>query len=383
MSFPQQKPILLLAFLALLGMSCAAAHADSLYDVAKIMVDTTAKDAVAARQMGMAEAEMRAIGIVLKRLVPPSVQPHLPPLSKEDVENMVSGVSIRSEQNSTTRYLATLDVSFNEHAVKQFLIDQGIPYGEERAPSITLLPLVIDGERVQSEGPEGWRQAWEGLDLANSLTPVTILRPRDALDAKTVKAALAGEAQAFAQLQADYGYAPLVIALGEAAGGKFTTQLAGTDAVGQINVTLTDNQSGNAKASAKAAAATALSALEHRWKAQSDGGFPVEARYQEGAVPPEGQEGYDERQSRPGTPGEVARNVVAMVEFSGLKDWQDIRTRLAQVAGIQRLEVNTLSARTASVTFDYAGTLGHLQAELGQNGFSFDDRDGTFVLRSR
>ena len=80
---------------------------------------------------------------------------------------------------------------------------------------------------------------------------------------------------------------------------------------------------------------------------------------------------------------EVPRNVVAQVEFSSLKDWQDIRGRLMNVAGIQALEVNTLSARAASITFDYAGSLGQLQQVLGQNGFEFGEREGTFVLRSR
>ena len=80
---------------------------------------------------------------------------------------------------------------------------------------------------------------------------------------------------------------------------------------------------------------------------------------------------------------DVPRNVVAVVEFQGLKDWQDIRGRLMNVAGIQALEVNALSARGASITFDYAGSLDRLQAALGQSGFAFDERDGTFVLRSR
>jgi hypothetical protein len=81
--------------------------------------------------------------------------------------------------------------------------------------------------------------------------------------------------------------------------------------------------------------------------------------------------------------GEVPRNLVALVEFSGLKEWQEIRGRLTNVAGLQRLEVNSLSARGASITFDYAGPLGQLQQALDQNGFLFDDREGTFVLRSR
>ena len=78
----------------------------SLY-VAKLSVDVTAKNAVAARHMGMADAQMRAVKIVMQRLVPLSAQAQLPELSQEEVEGLVNGVSIRKEQNSTTRYLAT------------------------------------------------------------------------------------------------------------------------------------------------------------------------------------------------------------------------------------------------------------------------------------
>src|SRR5262245_6345598 len=101
-----------------------ARGADGLYDVAKISVDITAQDAVAARAQGMADAQMRAVKTVLQRLTPLSVQEQLPELSKEDVETMINGVSIRAEQNSTTRYIATLDVSVNEQAIKHLLQDQ-------------------------------------------------------------------------------------------------------------------------------------------------------------------------------------------------------------------------------------------------------------------
>ena len=164
--------------------------------------------------------------------MPLSAQAQLPELTEEDVEGMVNGVSIRKEQNSTTRYIATLDVSVNEQAIKQLLQEQGIPYSEERAPSISILPLVIAGDSVTSEGGEGWRQAWEDLDLSHSMTPATILRPRQELDIATVKAVLAGDAQALAAMQGDYGYGPLVIAVGEAAKGEFVTRLAGADSVG-------------------------------------------------------------------------------------------------------------------------------------------------------
>ena len=352
--------------------------ADTPYDVAKISVDITAQDAVAARAQGMAEAQMRAVKTVLQRLTPLSVQEQLPELSKEDVETMVTGVSIRAEQNSTTRYIATLDVSVNEQAIKQLLQNQGIPYNEERAPSISLLPVVVAGDNVTSEGKEGWRQAWEALDLAHSMTPATILRPRENLDAATVKAVLAGDAQALAAMQGEYGYGPLVIAVGEATKGEFVTRLAGADGVGAINFGRSDAIGGDAKAAAREAAATAFAIIENRWKVSQSGEAPAtEVNYAPGGEPVPGAAGEG------APPAEVPRNVVAQVQFSGLKDWQDIRGRLMNVAGIQGLEVNSLTARAASITFDYAGSLGRLQKELDQNGFVFGESEGTFVLRSR
>jgi hypothetical protein len=366
--------VLLIVFLTI--SFCAVAQAaDSLYAVAKLSVDTTAKDAVAARELGMAEAEQRAVQIVLKRLVPLSAYAQLPILNKEDIDGMVEGVSIRSEQNSTTRYLAVLDVSINEQAVKQLLDLQNLSYSETRAPSISILPLVLDGATVKSEGAEGWREAWDDLDLSHSVTPATILKARPNLDAATVKTVLAGDAAALASMQEDYSYGPLVIAVGEVDDGKFVTRLAGTDSVGAINFGRTDNLAGsNAKTAARNAAEIAFGILENRWKVSQEGEAPAtEVKYKEGT-------GTDEK---PKEGGEVPRNVVAEVEFSGLKDWQDIRGRLTNIAGIQALEVNSLSARNASITFDYAGPLKKLQTELGQNGFALDEKDGNFVLRSR
>ena len=359
------------------ALAASAQAADSLYEVAKISVDVTAKDAVAARDEGMAEAQMRAVKTVLQRLLPLSAQDQIPEFTPEDIEGLVNGVSIRSEQNSTTRYIATLDVSVNEPGIKKLLQDQAIPYSESRAPSISILPLVIAGGSIKSEGGEGWRQAFEQLDLAHSATPATILRPRPGLSLDTVKAVLAGDAQALATMQADYGYGPLVLAVGEAAKGEFVTRLAGADSVGAINFGRSDKLSADAQTIAREAAATAFGIIENCWKvSQAPEASPTDVKYEEGAGAPAAEQGAAPK-------GEVPRNVVAQVEFSSLKDWQDIRGRLMNVAGIEALEVNALSARGASVTFDYAGSLGHLQEVLGQNGFEFGDREGTFVLRSR
>lgn len=351
------------------GLSPAAAE-EGPYAVSKLVVDTTAKDAVAAKGRGMAEAEARAVRIVLKRLVPFAAFPQLPDLTQDDVEEMVKNVSFRREQNSTTRYLATLDVSINEEAVKQLLTTNKLPYSETLGPKIAILPVVFEGDAVKREGAGGWRQAWTDLDLSHSIVPADLVDLQPSLDATTLKAILAGNSAAYAKVRGEYGDGPLVIAVGEGVeGGKFATRLVGVDGVGEINFGRTDQvHGGDFKTAARDAASFGFGVLEGRWKVMQSVP-PQQASRQEGA---------------PGTPqGEPERNVVAMVEFSGLKEWQEMRAQLMNIAGIQGLEVNTLSARSASITFDYAGSLGHLQKELDQHGFIFENREDNLVVRAR
>jgi len=377
MGFGASKGLVLGLCLAL-GLMAAPAQADddTPYTVSKIDVDVTAKNAVAAKAKAMADAQKRGIDTVLRRVVPFSFSAKLPDLQPQQVETLVNGMAIRKEQYSTTRYIATLDVIFNEQGVKELLSSLGIPTSEERAPMISVLPLVIDGNKVKNVN-EPWRQAWLDLDLTHGLTPANVLQPRPELEAGMVRAVLAGDAGAFAAVQRDYGSAPLIIAVGQKVeGGRFVTRLAGTDGVGRINYGRSDKLSGTAPKAAQDAASFAYAVLENRWKATRAAPDPVAApvNYEEGGTPPP--------QAAP-QQGEPGRLVTAVVVFAGLKEWQQIRGRLAQVPGLQRLEVNSLSARTASITFDYAGSLGHLQQVLGQSGFSFENREEAFVLRAR
>jgi hypothetical protein len=278
---------------------------------------------------------------------------------------------------STTRYIATLDISFSKQAVKQLLQSYSLGVSEQRAPMISVLPIVIEGDAVKTEGAEGWRQAWQALDLSHGVVPITLLQPRPELNAKQVKAVLDGDEEAFAALKSGYGDAPLVIAVGQASQGNFVTRLAGADGVGAINFGRTDKiGEGGAKQAARDAASTAHGIIEERWTT-TQVQQPAAAEAKQG-VPGEGEQSSEADKPQ----GEVARSVVAQVQFSGLKNWQEMRSKLMNVPGIQALEVNSLSTRTASISFEYAGTLGKLQKELEGNGFSFENGEESFVLRS-
>jgi hypothetical protein len=248
---------------------------------------------------------------------------------------------------------------------------------EARAPSILVLPLVLDGDKVKSAG-EGWQAAWLDLDAAHGLAPATIVQPRQGLDAGTVRAALAGSANAYQRIKSGYTEQPLVIAVGQPVeGGKFVTRLVGTDSVGRINYGRSAKLKKDSQATEREEAEFALALLESRWKAMQAQGATM------GAAPAAYEQEAAPGTAAPAPQGEPGRIVMALVEFSGLKQWQEIRARLMYVPGLQALEVNSLSARGASVTFDYAGSLSHLQQVLAQNGFSFENADESFIIRPR
>ncbi|WP_141701272.1 hypothetical protein [Methyloceanibacter methanicus] len=215
------------------------AGAASLYNVAKVHVDVTAKDAVIAREKGMAEAETRAMEILLRRLVPLSSQASLPTFSHGEIEGLVAGIAIRSEKTSATRYIGVLDVRFYPGSVQQLLISRSIPFVDAPASAISILPVMLEGDGVAHDASADWRAAWERLDLENGVAPATLVAPREDLDARTVRAVLAGDVDAYAGLRSLYGYGGLVVAAGEIAGGFFRVRLAGEDAAGRVDAVVT------------------------------------------------------------------------------------------------------------------------------------------------
>jgi Uncharacterized protein conserved in bacteria (DUF2066) len=383
---------------ASLGSNARAQTAASLYEVAHIHVDFTASDAVAAQKRAMADAQSRAIQIVLRRLVPSSAYAQLPKLTPQEIDNLVEGVSIENDKYSTTRYIANLDISFNEQAVNQMLQGYGLTVSDERAPPIVILPVTIDDGRVTGQGDEAWQSAWESQDLAHALAPAELVAPPPSLDLTGLNTILAGDVDAYNALQQQYGKDPLVIAVIQRSrdpksGDVLETRLFGNDAVGNIDYTHQDPVTGNdLQEAASEAASFEFGLIEDRWKAMPQ--QPQQASLQQAA--PQGQSaeatsGYDQNNAigddtgaqPPAQGGVTPRNVVADVQFQGLAGWQNIHSKLAALPGVQDLEVNSLSPDEASITFDYAGTLGTLQKQLAQNGLVFESNANGFLLHAQ
>ncbi|MDJ0513382.1 MAG: hypothetical protein QNJ62_08055 [Methyloceanibacter sp.] len=366
--------------LALLGSLLLAgpspALAANLFNVAQVHVDVTANDAVVAREKGMAEAETKAFGTLLARLVPLSMQSTLPAFSHREIEGLVAGVAIHSEKTSHRRYVGVLDVRFYPGAVRQFLSRRSIPYVESQASPISILPVMLEVGGIAEDVGDKWHAAWARLDLKNGVAPATLVVPRDDIDAPTVRSLIAGDTDAYASLRSVYGYGGLVVAVGEVADGLFQIRLVGADAAGDVNVTATSSLDRRGpRTTWDRAAQMGLRTLERRWQQRLDPGFDetAPAPFRRGSL----------------YPGEVVApqqdalgRVSALIEFPSVRDWQQIRFGLQRVEDLRGFEVVSRSARAAEVVFDFNGSADQLQALLAQNGIALYQRDGALVIRA-
>ena len=102
-----------------------AANEEKAFTVANYPVEATDKNAVAAKERALADGQNAAFRSLLKRLVPVTAYKQLARLSSVKAADMVSGVAVRSEQNSSTAYIASLDFSFQPEAVRSVLQREG------------------------------------------------------------------------------------------------------------------------------------------------------------------------------------------------------------------------------------------------------------------
>jgi len=351
---------LFFAGLLLGGANPAPAQGTRLYTVSKMKAEAHAKDAVAAKKRALAVAEQSALNTIFKRIVPFSAFERLPVVKPGTVQGMIENITVRREQNSATQYITSLDYRFNPGAIRDFLTRQGLAYSDVQAQKIALLPVYITAGKIDATGRSPWRRAWLDLDLEHALTPARLVRHGTSLTSENISAILAGDAAAFGELKEKYNTSVLVLAIAEVNSdtARLSTRLYGLDAAGPIALARSDRiYHGRTKETAGRAAAISLRIFEGRWKVLQ-------------GVPGDGE-------------GGAGQSAVSLtVEFNGQQQWHEIRKRLAAIPGVQALQVTSLSARSADVTFRYRGGAPKLSSQAPNHNMTVQNHGGAWVLRS-
>lgn len=333
------------------------------FTVSGIAVDVTAADASAARDRAIAQAQRKAWDELFKQLLPPGAKP--PALSDVELSRAVQNFSIDDERLSPGRYAAVMTVRFAPDPVRQAMAGTGAAtYVEPATRPMVLLPLTVTaaGAPVLWDDRTPWRSAWEAHEgRPGALAPLTV--PDGELsDVSAISAqeALAGDSAALAKIAQQHGAGGVVVAkttLGPegavlAQGLRVEVTLAtldGLKASKTLNVRAdADDRPDDLLARAVAMAATAVDEL---W-----------------------------RQDRTVSAG-PQQSMTATVPLTSLNDWILVRGKLAQLGAGTRVDMQSLTRTTATVSIGYRGGVEDLQNRMNRQGLALLQDGGGWVIQ--
>lgn len=346
--------------------------AEQAYTMANYPVYAAAGDAVVAKETAHAEGQQAAFRSLLKRLVPVTAYDQIDRVKSADVARLIGGVAVRDERTSATQYIATLDYAFQPDSVRDLLSREGVPFVDEQAPELVLVPIYapaaagqgpVPAELSPPRGSGMWRDAWAGLDLQHALTPVKLAELKPEVTGEVVQQLINGDGSAIAELTQAYGSSLVMLAVAQPdiAGKRLNVALAGRDAVGAfvLNRSYGLNLEDVAYTS-ELAAVIALGILEGRWKATK----------------------LDTASGHVAGFGSDLMLVQMMVEFRNLRQWQQMQQRITRLPGLEGLQVGGLSARGAQVRAMYPGGPEALAHALAAQGFDVRHLDGGLLVGS-
>ena len=361
-------------------LACGTARANSVFTVAHVPVDAEAASAAEARELAIAAGQRAALETLLRRLTVAGTA--LPAPAEEPFAAMVAGFAIDRELVSTTRYRALLTVDFDPAEVRRLLRESGIAYAETVSKPVLVVAVQRDpGGILLWEDGNRWRRAWEERPPHGGLVPI-LLPLGDVIDLGTVDAAqaLASDADALTALAALYGTSEVAVAVAglsgsaavakpsapaaqgaentddaPAAGRALTLSLRriAADQSQAIQKTLIGREGESERALLKRGTDWVITLLEDDWKDTN-------------------LIRYDEQ-----------RVLRATVPIAGLGEWVSIQQRIAALAMVASVEIDSLSLREGRVTLRYHGTEDQLRLALGQNDLDLAPEADEWVLRPR
>ena len=100
----------------------SVARGASVYTITKVKIDARADNAVLAKKRALKEGPLQALKLIFKRLAPFRAYDRIATLTLAEADEVVDGFAVRSERNSSTRYLALLDYNFSRKKLQALLV---------------------------------------------------------------------------------------------------------------------------------------------------------------------------------------------------------------------------------------------------------------------
>lgn len=362
------------AIFALCAPALAQQKPPSLFTVANVRAEAKAANAVEAKKIATQTAEVRAFRLLVSRLSDYRSEPRIPAFPPEQIERFVSNMDVRDEGVSETSYVATFGVTFSERSVAGLLRQYGVTAIVDRGPEILIVPVFVEDGAASTSDRNPWRSALANLDLTHAQVPARVAPTRGDLTAAIAKAYLASPAASLETLKQQYKTQEILLAVAEADGeDSVTLKLAGNDALGLFSldrkVKASDGFDG---AAVKNAARLAFDTVQDRWKLTRGG-----------AAPSVTSVAANSPDATAALPSGSLSPVTVTAEFSGLREWQVLRTRLQGVPGVQNWDLKSVNPREAEIGFDFPGGAERLAAMAEANGLSVENGPEGLIVKSR
>ncbi len=341
----------------------AGAAPRPVFRFAGVAVDETAESAAKAREIAVAHGQRAAFDRLVRRIVVQADQGLVPRPEAGALSALVEGIEFAAEKTSATRYLASLTVTFKEAEVKELLRRAGARYSQTAGKPVLVLPLYESGDRrLLWEEDNPWRAAWAATDLSLGLVPLVLpLGDVSDLTSLTADQAAAGDAAALTVLARRYGTEKVLVARASqrydfsAGAPSVAVSLEQHDGgKDQVVIEMHVAEPGDTVDTLLARAARASEeSLQEAWKQETLLRFDSEAR------------------------------LSATIEYRSLKDWLEVQRRLADVAAIRRVQIETLSTERAQVVLHYLGDTEQLAVALAPQDLELSQAEGYWRLKRR
>ncbi|GGY39560.1 DUF2066 domain-containing protein [Parvularcula lutaonensis] len=198
----------------------ASASAQDVFTVPEVPVFAEAKTSAEAQQQARDQGRKKALDLLFRRLVAEEDWIYLPTLSTgayapafdraqdefadyglsvtvkqpitlsdEQVQAFEQETNVFDEKSSGTTYRANITYRFKPDAIRNTLRRASLPYSEEQAQQVMILPVLQTDNGVYLwEAKNPWARAWLERPLTHELTPMVLPRG-DLIDTQAITAA--------------------------------------------------------------------------------------------------------------------------------------------------------------------------------------------------
>ncbi len=343
----------ILSVFVIIWFSSVRAFAGDPYIVSGVHVDASARNALEAQTLAIAEGQMRAANIIINRmsLASERAQKEFSGVTSQDGAKMIRALEIGNEKRSGSRYLADITIAFNPNAVSQYMRAKGITMIATQSRDRLVIP-VLDGANLW--GRNEWMQAWQSADFGNSLTPLTVITPRPGLSSilgnrsgANISMISMEKLQIIGRM---FGVQQIVIAKAVAGYDGYAVTLQDISLDSKASRRL-GSISG---LSADEAAFRTMKALEEDWKASA-----VSSATSESVVMP------------------------VSILYRSQSEWQELQDIINGSAQIRSAQLTAISKRGALMTLTYGGDLERLRNELSFKGVMLVEDEDLGMILSR